>query len=185
MNFLVVGQEILLTLQSLWKQDLLKGASFSQALHYLESICLDLLCRVTNQVSGSTCWLKWLWITWIHALLSPAPAEGTVAACVSHSVCPSPAKSIMGLRGGLAAAAVTKTVPTTKVRRGRKKLYKATVSSPLLNSPDTDTVRPEWFTVARGDVSEMHLAGRQCKACCLCFRFLQCQRRKRRAITSS
>lgn len=54
----------------------------------------------------------------------------------------------MGLSGGRAAAAETKTVPATKVRRGRRKLYKATVSSPLLDSPDT--VRLECFTVARG-----------------------------------
>lgn len=54
----------------------------------------------------------------------------------------------MGLSGGRAAAVETMTVPATKVRRGRKKLYKATVSSPLLDSPDT--VSPECFTVPRG-----------------------------------
>lgn len=55
----------------------------------------------------------------------------------------------MGRSGGRAVAvAETMTVPATKVRRGRKKLYKATVSSPLLDSPDT--VSPERFTVARG-----------------------------------
>lgn len=54
----------------------------------------------------------------------------------------------MGRSGGRAAAAETMTVPATKVRRGRKKLYKATVSSPLLDSPDP--VSPERFTVARG-----------------------------------
>lgn len=54
----------------------------------------------------------------------------------SPSILSSKAKSIMGLSGGRAAAE-TKTIPATKVRRGRKKLYKATVSSPLLDSPDT------------------------------------------------
>lgn len=46
------------------------------------------------------------------------------------------AKSITGLSGGRAAAG-TKTLPTSKVRRGRKKLYKPSVTSPLLDSPDT------------------------------------------------
>ncbi|XP_075891258.1 kinesin-like protein KIF20B isoform X2 [Nelusetta ayraudi] len=54
----------------------------------------------------------------------------------SPSILSSKAKSIMGRSGGRAAAAETMTVPATKVRRGRKKLYKATVSSPLLDSPD-------------------------------------------------
>lgn len=57
------------------------------------------------------------------------------------------AKSMMGL-SGRREVAETKTLPATKVRRGRKKLYKASVTSPLLDSPDS--VRLEWSAAARG-----------------------------------
>lgn len=47
----------------------------------------------------------------------------------------------MGLGVGRATAE-SKTVQPTKAKRGRKKLYKAAFSSPLLYSPDTVRLEP-------------------------------------------
>lgn len=96
------------------------------------------------------------------------------------------AKSIMGLVSKHSVK--TETVTTsTKLRRGRKKLLKMAVSSPLLDSPEM--VRHGAFLSMwgrpHGEDRLRHLRDHQCKACCLCFRFVEEQRRRRRAITSS